>query len=261
MIPDLRNYPFVYIPGMVDDVDLAMDWTIQNIAQYGGDPTNIVLVGQSAGGHIATMALFRKLRDKLAREHPLIPTVGFHATNNESKGGWKPSDLKGFAAISSPLNLGPVITASFERLGFDHDLVDRMFGFEKDNYDPFLLLQDFENSELKEKFFNELPPIRIYQGTEDMTVPYVVSESFYEELRKTTKDEKSVSFVAYTGWSHTDPILEGPMDADHRLHKDLFHDVNEWTTSPNLTWPNDPTLNGRLCPNIMIKMARVVNPF
>uniref|UniRef100_A0A7S4ABY1 BD-FAE-like domain-containing protein n=1 Tax=Pseudo-nitzschia australis TaxID=44445 RepID=A0A7S4ABY1_9STRA len=272
VIPDLRNYPLVCIPSMVDDVDLALDWTRKNIAQYGGDPTNIVVVGQSAGGHVACMAIFRKIRRKIAREDGIVSLEGFTGTNRDGNGKnihangnsnceWMASDLKGFAAVSSPLNLGSIINESFRRLGFDNGMVDRMFGFEKKTYDPFLALEEFQSAELKHKFVKEFPPICIYQGTSDKTVPYECSESFYRELLRTTSDKQSVSFVSYDGWSHTDPILEGPMDADHRLHKDLFNNVNEWITSPNLTWPNDARINDRLCPHFMIEISRMINPF
>lgn len=277
VIPDMRNYPLVDIPHMVEDVDLALDWTVKNIAQYGGDPKNIVVVGQSAGGHVACMAIFRKIRRKIAREHAIAAAEeGLTGGKRDEElkrimedekftgGEWMPFDLKGFAAISSPLNLGSeLMTESFRRQGFDDNMVDRMFGFEKDMYDPFLALQEFQSAEQIQKFLYEVPPIHIYQGTEDKTVPHEVSETFYRELLKTASgDENSVTFVSYAGWSHTDPILEGPMDADHRLHKDLFDNVNKWTTSPNLTWPNDDArVNDRLCPHFMIEISRYLNPF
>ncbi|VEU42806.1 unnamed protein product [Pseudo-nitzschia multistriata] len=251
VIPDLRNYPLVSIPQMVDDVDSALDWTSNNISQYGGDPTNIVVVGQSAGGHVACVALFRKIRKNIDKNND----------NAKSNGEWMTSHIKGFAAVSSPLNLGSPLTKSFRRLGFDDVMVDRMFGFQKDKYDPYLTLEELQNSELEHEFLKALPPFCIYQGTDDKTVPFEVSESFYRKLSNTSSNTKSVSFVLYDGWSHTDPILEGPMDADHRLHKDLLDNVNEWTTVPNLTWPTCRRLNGRLCPHFMVEISRFINPF
>ena len=270
VIPDMRNYPLVYVPDMVNDADLAIEWTMKNIGQYGGDPTNVVVVGQSAGGHVACMAIFRKIQRKIIREKATVASNGLSGPERDREllrisedekldEGWSASDLRGFTAISTPLSLGPLIAETFLRQGFNDKMVHRMFGFEKDRYDPFLVLGQLRSEEEKEQFAKELPPIAIYQGTEDKTVPHEVSEAFYRELRQITMD---ASFVPYVGWSHTDPILEGPMDADHRLHKDLFDDVNKWSTSPNLTWPkNDPRVNDRLCPHFMIKLARLLNPF
>jgi alpha/beta hydrolase fold len=60
VVPDYRNYPWTTVPGMVHDVSMALQWTIDNIHQYDGDPRNIVVVGQSAGGHLAFTALLRQ---------------------------------------------------------------------------------------------------------------------------------------------------------------------------------------------------------
>ncbi|KAL3899561.1 MAG: hypothetical protein SGARI_006433, partial [Bacillariaceae sp.] len=142
------------------------------------------------------------------------------------------------------------MSASFEKKGLDDNLVDRIFGNEMERYDPFMALHalqqdeatiennsDTGNDNEQEQQQQELlldvllPPIRIYHGSADMTVPQESSETFYRELRKSIPHERRLSFVSYPGWSHTDPILEGPMDADQSLHRDLFNDVRIWTDS------------------------------
>ncbi|MBN2093593.1 carboxylesterase family protein [candidate division KSB1 bacterium] len=42
-------------PTHVADVALAFNWVYQNIQQYGGDPNQIYLFGQSAGGHLVSL--------------------------------------------------------------------------------------------------------------------------------------------------------------------------------------------------------------
>jgi len=39
----------------LEDVASALDWTVQHIAGYGGDPLNIFLLGHSAGGHLVSL--------------------------------------------------------------------------------------------------------------------------------------------------------------------------------------------------------------
>jgi len=263
VVPDMRNFPLVFVPGMVNDVDLAIDWTFKNIEKYGGDPTNIVLVGQSAGGHLSMMAILKKIQRAIAEKHMISPSRRDNIEDERSTGEWMPSDLKGFVAISSPLNL-KAMTDSFRRQGLGDDMIDRIFGGEneKDKYDPFLQLQNLLREEQIQTFFDELPPIHIYHGTDDKTVPYEVSENYYRELLYHSTGGKYISFDSYPGWSHTDPILEGPMDADHRFHRDLFNNVKNWTTdSANLMWPDSQIMNNRLCPHIMVQLSRYVNPF
>ena len=50
-----RRYPSVKFPAFVQDGARAVVWTRRHIANYGGDPDGIFLMGHSAGGHIASM--------------------------------------------------------------------------------------------------------------------------------------------------------------------------------------------------------------
>lgn len=42
-------------PANIADVAAALDWVVKNIANYGGDPHKIVVIGHSAGVHLATL--------------------------------------------------------------------------------------------------------------------------------------------------------------------------------------------------------------
>lgn len=60
VIPDYRNFPQTGVEGMMGDLDMAVQWVRNNIEEYGGDPDNVVLVGQSAGAHLGSMLLLTK---------------------------------------------------------------------------------------------------------------------------------------------------------------------------------------------------------
>ncbi|MGI4984711.1 MAG: alpha/beta hydrolase [Janthinobacterium lividum] len=54
-LPDYRIYPQVTYPAFVQDAARAVAFARAHAAQYGGDPSRIVLVGHSAGAYLAAM--------------------------------------------------------------------------------------------------------------------------------------------------------------------------------------------------------------
>jgi acetyl esterase/lipase len=55
VVPDYRVYPEVTFPAFLEDGAAAVDWVRDNVARYGGDRERIVLMGHSAGAHMAAM--------------------------------------------------------------------------------------------------------------------------------------------------------------------------------------------------------------
>ncbi|WP_454674496.1 alpha/beta hydrolase [Achromobacter pestifer] len=55
VIADYRLYPAVSYPDFVEDSARAVAWTLQHIAEYGGDPARVYVAGHSAGGYNAAM--------------------------------------------------------------------------------------------------------------------------------------------------------------------------------------------------------------
>jgi triacylglycerol lipase len=55
-----RLAPEFLFPAGAEDVASVVDWLVENVAQYGGDPTRIFIVGQSAGAVHAASTLFDK---------------------------------------------------------------------------------------------------------------------------------------------------------------------------------------------------------
>jgi prenylcysteine alpha-carboxyl methylesterase len=236
------------------------------VADYGGDPDNIVVVGQSAGGHLATTALLR-----LAVEQSL--GAGRQQQNDEAAASdpeengedeetitapLRATDFRGIISLSSPYCL-TAMQQTFVKHGLDGALVDRIFGGERDAYDPYMIVQGCIANDTS--LAEYLPPMRIYHGSRDKTVPPNGSVDFVRALEGAAVP---VQFHMYEGWSHTDPILEGPMDADHRFHRDVYTAVQEWTGL--LDWPEDspldsPAVQRRLCPHAMIQLGRFFNPF
>jgi acetyl esterase/lipase len=55
VLPDYRIYPQVKFPAFVEDGAQAVRWTRDHVAEHGGDPRRIFLMGHSAGAHIAAL--------------------------------------------------------------------------------------------------------------------------------------------------------------------------------------------------------------
>lgn len=55
MVPDYRVWPEVGFPGFVQDAAQAVGWARRNAASHGGAADRVVLMGHSAGAHIATL--------------------------------------------------------------------------------------------------------------------------------------------------------------------------------------------------------------
>ncbi len=55
VVPDYRLVPEVRFPGFLEDGAAAMRWVRANIDEYAGDPDRIVVMGHSAGAHLAAM--------------------------------------------------------------------------------------------------------------------------------------------------------------------------------------------------------------
>ena len=57
VVPNYTLCPAASIPQIVDQMVNALAWTWRHIADHGGDPARITVVGHSAGGHLAAMLL------------------------------------------------------------------------------------------------------------------------------------------------------------------------------------------------------------
>jgi acetyl esterase/lipase len=75
------NYRLATHPGrdrmaaMLDDANRVLGWVRRSAARFGGDPTRIVVGGDSAGGQIAALVVAAASRPELAARFALVPAV------------------------------------------------------------------------------------------------------------------------------------------------------------------------------------------
>lgn len=87
VLPDYRVYPDVKFPTFLDDAAAAVAWVQSHAGRFGGDPHRIVLMGHSAGAHMAAM---------LAINHEYLRRAGVDT-----------HDIVGLIGLSGPYELAP----------------------------------------------------------------------------------------------------------------------------------------------------------
>jgi acetyl esterase/lipase len=87
VLPDYRLYPQARFPLFLEDAAAAVAWVERHAADFGGDPHRIVLMGHSAGAHMAAMLA---LNDTYLRA-----------------AGADPGDILGLIGLSGPYQLTP----------------------------------------------------------------------------------------------------------------------------------------------------------
>ena len=104
VIADYRVLPEVEYPGFLDDGALALAWVIKHIAQHGGDPGRIALMGHSAGAYNALMLA---LAPQYRAEVPVRCVVGLSGPYD-----FFPFDgritLRTFGAVRDPRATQPI---------------------------------------------------------------------------------------------------------------------------------------------------------
>lgn len=46
---------------MLEDVNTGISWILRRVQEYGGDPENVYLCGQSAGSHLAALSILTQV--------------------------------------------------------------------------------------------------------------------------------------------------------------------------------------------------------
>ena len=129
-------------------------WVFQNIERYGGDTSRVLLMGQSAGAHLAAMLLL---------EHSLLEAKHLAKGGKEEADNWSVKDLKGFLGISGPYHLeklGPHLASR----GLYPGIMTHMTGGDLLGCSPEALLQQDDWKAFGDRAADLLPPIHLFHG-------------------------------------------------------------------------------------------------
>ena len=123
IVPDYRVYPEVRYPAFIDDAAAAVAWTKAHIADYGGDPDRVFLVGHSAGAQLAAM---------LTLDKAFLGRVGLNPDR----------DIAGMIGLSGPYDFLPLNDPDLDRIFAPaHDLAETQpINYARAGAPPMLLL-------------------------------------------------------------------------------------------------------------------------
>ncbi|XP_062163555.1 isoprenylcysteine alpha-carbonyl methylesterase ICME-like [Alnus glutinosa] len=237
---DYRNFPQGTMSDMVKDASQGISFVCNNIAEYGGDPDRIYLMGQSAGAHIAACTLLEQA----------IKEAG----EGEST-SWSVSQIKAYFGLSGGYNLLNLIDYFHNRGLYRSIFLSIMEGEESlRRFSPEVVVQDpnIRNA------ISLLPPIILFHGTADYSIPSDDSKNFADTLQRVGVKAEA---ILYEGKTHTDLFLQDPMrGGSDQLFEDLVGHIHAGDTEA-LTKDAVAPPRKRLVPEFMLQLARRVSPF
>lgn len=236
---DYRNFPQGTISDMVNDASEGISFVCNFIAEYGGDPDRIYLMGQSAGAHIAACALV----DQTVKE-----------ARGESI-SWSLSQIKAYFGLSGGYNLSGLVD-HFHNRGLYRSIFLSIMEGEKSfkHFSPEVKVQDpsIRNAA------SLLPPILLFHGTGDYSIPSDASKNFAATLQRVGA---KAEVVLFDGKTHTDLFLQDPLRGgkdelfDH-LVAHIHADDPEAQAKDAMATPRR-----RLVPELLLWLARRISPF
>ncbi|KAF5179655.1 Isoprenylcysteine alpha-carbonyl methylesterase icme [Thalictrum thalictroides] len=237
---DYRNFPQATIGDMVNDASQGISFVCNKIAEYGGDPNRIYVMGQSAGAHIAACALTEKA----------IKECGERESSS-----WSISQIKAYFGLSGGYNLSNLVDHFHGRGLYRSIFLSIMEGDQSlRRFSPEVIVQDpgFKSAVAL------LPPFVLFHGTADYSIPSDSSKNFVDVLQRVGAQAE---LVLYEGKTHTDLFVQDSLrGGTDELVKDVVSFIHAGDEAA-LAKAAVPSTRRRLVPECMILLARKISPF
>ncbi|KAL7001286.1 putative isoprenylcysteine alpha-carbonyl methylesterase icmel1 [Sarracenia purpurea var. burkii] len=236
----VKNFPQGTMSDMVKDASQGISFVCHHIAEYGGDPNRIYLMGQSAGAHIGACALLEQA----------IKEAG-----EGERTSWSLSQIKAYFGLSGGYNLFSLVDHFHNRGLYRSVFLSIMEGEQSlRRFSPEVVVQDPDIRNA----VSLLPPIILFHGTGDYSIPSDASKNFADTLQRVGVKAES---ILYEGRTHTDMFLQDPMrGGKDQMFEDLvgyIHAGNSEALAKDAVAPP----RKRLVPEFMLKLAHSISPF
>ncbi|KAG6777509.1 hypothetical protein POTOM_017334 [Populus tomentosa] len=232
---DYRNFPQGTISDMVTDASQGISFICNNIAEYGGDPNRIYLMGQSAGAHISACALL----DQAIRE-----------AKGEESISWSVFQIKAYFGLSGG-SIGNTEQNKF-LLTCGYSIMEGEESLKR--FSPGVRIED---PSIRNAVFL-LPPVILFHGTADYSVPSFASKDFAAALQRLGAQTE---LILFDGKTHSDLFLQDPLRGgkddmfDHLVA--VIHAGDEEALAKDAMAPP----RRRLVPEVLLRMASHISPF
>lgn len=174
VIPDYTLYPHATYRQMAHEVAAAIAWTLEHIADYGGNPRHVFLAGHSAGGHLAGL---------VACDPRYLAEVGHEVR-----------ELCGLIGMSGVYN----VEAEYRFFAHQRAAERLLRGvFEGDKHFAYASPEQYVRA--------DLPPVLLIHGDADDVVPYAIGEAFHAALQQAGATS---TFKRYAQAGHVDYLFE-----------------------------------------------------
>ncbi|TKY50058.1 Isoprenylcysteine alpha-carbonyl methylesterase ICME [Spatholobus suberectus] len=237
---DYRNFPQGTISDMVNDTSQGISFVINNIANYGGDPNRIYLMGQSAGAHISSCALLEQASRESGKGDSVSRSI---------------SQIKAYFGLSGGYNLLDLVDHFHNRGLYRSIFLSIMEGEQSlKKFSPAIKIQDpcFKCS------IPLFPPVYLFHGTSDYSIPSIASEQFADALMKAGA---RAEVILYEGKTHTDLFLQDPLRGGKDDLFDQIVAIVHSNDSDALAKDATAPPRRRFVPEILLKLAHKISPF
>lgn len=245
---DYRNFPQGTVGDMIADVGKGVGWVLERLDALGGDKRRVVVVGQSAGAHIAATCLLRQIEwvaRAERREQRAVPNA------------WSPAAVSKFIGISGVY--APDDAALIEHVHRQGLYKNVFWSIMEAGFTGARAAEALPRASpvsiTRERDVREnvriIPPVMLCHGEADTSAPPEQSKMFARALRSIGV---SVDERYYPDKTHTDPFVTDPI-----LGRDvLLDDITDSIFGRKLPSFVDER---PLVPKLLVDIARTFVPF